>query len=1072
MKQKSLYHLLLTGMITLAAGLLSGCTEDLMTEVSTNQISFAVDNEDFNGQSPVTRGTKVSSVNSFGVSASVCGASSSYTTAGYGSYFFNEAATNGTSIDYFWPTADYKLSFFAYYPYGNPNFTVQSAANALGAPTYAYTVPSAIADQVDVMTAQNVNITGGSSSPVSLTFKHRCAAICFSVTNSRTEAVTLNSISIEGVKYSGTLREETWTLGSAVNSSSSNPFTLSYGSSIAANATVNVTGTTNIFLMLPQTIPAGAKVKISIDGEDPLEAELTGSWVAGKQYNYSLDIQRNIITLVVDEDSDIEDWEDQPFTLTALNRGTFTLTIPTSVTPTFLTSVSYSLDNGETWTTTANTNSNVVITTPVVEAGETVLWKSTGQGTSNSGNSYTASSIFSSTCQFAVSGNIMSLIYGDDYRGKKTLPNINLSKFAHLFYNNKNIIFADGLILPAETLGTYNYAQMFYGCEYLSTAPELPATTLADYCYQNMFYNCRCLKKAPTKIPATQVRRYSCQGMFSGCTALTTAPELPATTLWDYAYSSMFSNCTSLTTAPALSATSLAQYCCQNMFFGCTALTTAPATLPAPTLTSHCYDRMFYGCTNLTTPPVLSFTRANTYSCQQMFGGCTALTTAPELPATTLGQYCYSQMFDGCTALTTAPELNATTLQMYCYSNMFINCSSLTTAPELPATTLANSCYVNMFQNCTSLTTAPELPAMTMVNGCYSGMFNGCTSLTTAPELPATTLANSCYNGMFQNCTSLTTTPELPVTTLDTWCYNNMFYGCTALTTAPELPATTMKQRCYTGMFANCKSLTTAPELPATTLANNCYEQMFLGCSSLTTAPELPATTLTDNCYMCMFQNCTSLTTAPELPATTLANSCYNNMFNSCWALTTPPELPATTLANNCYNGMFQGCRMLTTAPELNATTLTNSCYSYMFQACYSLTTAPELPATTLAESCYNNMFNSCSALSRVPAILPATTLTNNCYSNMFSSCKSLTIAPELPATTLVNGCYNNMFQGCSSLIEVKAAFTTPPSSSYTSYWLYQTTSYGTFYKNAAATWNDTSNNGVPSTWKKNTYIP
>ncbi len=811
MKQKSLYHLLLTGMITLAAGLLSGCTEDLMTEVSTNQISFAVDNEDFNGQSPVTRGTKVSSVNSFGVSASVCGASSSYTTAGYGSYFFNEAATNGTSIDYFWPTADYKLSFFAYYPYGNPNFTVQSAANALGAPTYAYTVPSAIADQVDVMTAQNVNITGGSSSPVSLTFKHRCAAICFSVTNSRTEAVTLNSISIEGVKYSGTLREETWTLGSAVNSSSSNPFTLSYGSSIAANATVNVTGTTNIFLMLPQTIPAGAKVKISIDGEDPLEAELTGSWVAGKQYNYSLDIQRNIITLVVDEDSDIEDWEDQPFTLTALNRGTFTLTIPTSVTPTFLTSVSYSLDNGETWTTTANTNSNVVITTPVVEAGETVLWKSTGQGTSNSGNSYTASSIFSSTCQFAVSGNIMSLIYGDDYRGKKTLPNINLSKFAHLFYNNKNIIVADGLILPAETLGTYNYAQMFYGCEYLSTAPELPATTLADYCYQNMFYNCRCLKKAPTKIPATQVRRYSCQGMFS---------------------------------------------------------------------------------------------------------------------------------------------------------------------------------------------------------------------------------------------------------------------GCTALTTAPELPATTMKQRCYTGMFANCKSLTTAPELPATTLANNCYEQMFLGCSSLTTAPELPATTLTDNCYMCMFQNCTSLTTAPELPATTLANSCYNNMFNSCWALTTPPELPATTLANNCYNGMFQGCRMLTTAPELNATTLTNSCYSYMFQACYSLTTAPELPATTLAESCYNNMFNSCSALSRVPAILPATTLTNNCYSNMFSSCKSLTIAPELPATTLVNGCYNNMFQGCSSLIEVKAAFTTPPSSSYTSYWLYQTTSYGTFYKNAAATWNDTSNNGVPSTWKKNTYIP
>jgi hypothetical protein len=60
---------------------------------------------------------------------------------------------------------------------------------------------------------------------------------------------------------------------------------------------------------------------------------------------------------------------------------------------------------------------------------------------------------------------------------------------------------------------------MLYGCTSLTTAPELPATTLASDCYYQMFY---------------------------GCTSLTTAPELPATTLVDYCYGHMFNGCTSL----------------------------------------------------------------------------------------------------------------------------------------------------------------------------------------------------------------------------------------------------------------------------------------------------------------------------------------------------------------------------------------------------------------------------------------------------------------------------------------------------------------------------------------------
>ena len=275
------------------------------------------------------------------------------------------------------------------------------------------------------------------------------------------------------------------------------------------------------------------------------------------------------------------------------------------------------------------------------------------------------------------------------------------------------------------------------------------------------------------------------------------------------------------------------------------------------------------------------------------------------------------------------------------------------------------------------------------------------------------------------------------------------------------------KSYCFYRLFYNCSSLTTAPELTATTLESHCYDSMFRGCSSLTTAPELPATTLVSYCYYGMFYKCTSLTTSPKLPATTLAIYCYYGMLEGCTSLVNAPALPATTLARYCYGSMFSSCSSLTTAPELPATTLGESCYSYMFSSCSSLTTAPELPATTLTNYCYNFMFVSCKSLTTAPE-LPATTLTNYCYRSMFNSCSSLTTAPELPATELVSNCYNAMFKNCTNLNYVKANFTTTPSTNYTSDWLLDVSSTGTFVPNPEATWTDTITRGtstVPENW-------
>ena len=193
-------------------------------------------------------------------------------------------------------------------------------------------------------------------------------------------------------------------------------------------------------------------------------------------------------------------------------------------------------------------------------------------------------------------GNCMSMLFGNNAANNYSLSGKNYA-FYNLFYNCSNIVNVDSNFLPATTLATYCYNNMFYCCTRLTTAPELPATILATSCYIGMFQNCTSLTTAP-ELPATKLADYCYYYMLNGCTNLTTAPALPATTLAYYCYNSMFGGCTNLTTAPALPATTLAYYCYNNMFSNCTSLTTAP-TLPAIIITDSCYRYMFFNCPKL-----------------------------------------------------------------------------------------------------------------------------------------------------------------------------------------------------------------------------------------------------------------------------------------------------------------------------------------------------------------------------------------------------------------------------------------------------------------------------------------
>ena len=197
-------------------------------------------------------------------------------------------------------------------------------------------------------------------------------------------------------------------------------------------------------------------------------------------------------------------------------------------------------------------------------------------------------------------GNIMSLIYGDNFYGQTVLTSDNT--FRYLFASSRSgvdrIMEASNLILPATTLTKSCYEYMFLNCGMLLDPPVLlPATTLADSCYEGMFYNCASLVTAPV-LPATTLARDCYRDMFNECEILRDAPVLPATTLSDGCYYSMFESCHKLTVAPVLPATTLTYDCYRRMFYSCDLLTTAPE-LPATTLSDGCYREMFSNCTKI-----------------------------------------------------------------------------------------------------------------------------------------------------------------------------------------------------------------------------------------------------------------------------------------------------------------------------------------------------------------------------------------------------------------------------------------------------------------------------------------
>ena len=261
---------------------------------------------------------------------------------------FTEITPDGTesSTPYPWNVKEQEIEdvwdsgtadFYGYAPYfasTNSNGLSLSADASTGIPTLTYTVPADVANQLDILTAKHLNVAKGSD--VELEFSHIMAAIKFNFTFGKgmlsdgnwvtkgdftwsnglnTYDVSVSNIAIRNVYY----KEGSWKLGDdpygggtwTRSNTETTDFTYSLTKDLSGESSspvqLNPDEGGNVFMMLPQEVPANAAIEITCqivnttDATDTKTMTLTAAlketdgstpktWAAGYTYTYTISL--------------------------------------------------------------------------------------------------------------------------------------------------------------------------------------------------------------------------------------------------------------------------------------------------------------------------------------------------------------------------------------------------------------------------------------------------------------------------------------------------------------------------------------------------------------------------------------------------------------------------------------------------------------------------------------------------------------------------------------------------------------------------------------------------------------
>lgn len=589
----------------------------------------------------------------------------------------------------------------------------------------------------------------------------------------------------------------------------------------------------------------------------------------------------------------------------------------------------YSINNGEwiAWTSSADGS------TVDVHAGDKVRLKGTNQNYSTSKQKYNC--FEGGTATFDIYGNIMSLIYGDNFIGNITLP--STFEFCSLF-KYTNVISAEHLILPAKQLSAYCYRAMFSFAT-LQVPPALPATRLSQGCYWYMFEQC----------------------------PITTAPDLLAAIVPSEAYGNMFNGCASLNYIKCLATDISASSAITNWVTGVSTngtfvkepgMTWPKGTSGIPskwTTEEFDYSTEYFHYNILTdnTEIIVDGETQETlrpfdiyYSTDKVVWNKVRVSAQDSFSLGTYNQgenvYIKSKNKQGYGKVMAQTKLEE---NGYCFyatngANICGNILSLILGDDYikQEEEYYDYDHVGVFAGlfCDgNIIDASKLFIPFVGDYAFLATFAANTSLLYAPE-QLYGEAEGCCLRMFANCQSLISAPSICCyyETRD-YCYQEMFKGCSSLTNVDlDLSKTgIIGESTFFGTFSGCTSLLYTHNFDYVyTVSPNGCAHMYEGCTSLTSASELPALLLSQSSYESMFEGCTGITSAQSVLPSEQSRQfrAYKAMFKGCTSLITAPELPSEVLGPECYAEMFSGCsslnyiKCLATSPSTHANSTTN----------------------------------------------------------------------------------------------------------------------------------------------------
>ena len=702
--------------------------------------------------------------------------------------------------------------------------------------------------------------------------------------------------------------------------------------------------------------------------------------------------------------------------------------------------IEYSI-NGGAWNTITSSSAFPTIN---VSDGDEVRLRGTNSTYASSNADYVGFS--GGTASFDVEGNIMSLVYGDNFVNNTALT--GTFNFCSLF-KQTNVISVENLILPATTLTPHCYRALFANSPSLVTAPALPATTLAESCYRYMFQEA----------------------------SITTAPDLLAPILVTDCYDGMFNSCLNLNYIKCLArdisaASATTAWVTYIKTYG---TFVQYANVPWTTGANGIPERWIVVKEGLSNPDITCDGLNVTITCETQgssiyyrlneIGTYSAYTAPIAITADTIVE-AYS-VYSGETSSTVSANCiyddGIEEPVIYC-DGEFITISCDTGGATIYYRLDSAGTY-------TQYDSAIEISADTLCQA-YSEIDGRQSEVVSA---------NCIYDESLKapviECDGVEVTITCRTTGADIY-YRLDQEGTYDLYDEPfSITADTVVEA-YSQLSGETSEVVTKnciydpthdyskDYLTLRVLSNGTIGWNSVGTGSAKTVQ-----------YSKNNGTWTSITASSTMSIPVVIGDvvrfkgtntryCEGNKANYSSFGSTEGGVGGGTAQFNAegnimslvYGDNFDGQTALTSNY--------NFCQLFKCSHCVSAENLV-LPTISLTPYCYRAMFSRCDDLIEVPA-LPATTLAQGCYWYMFEQSPSFTDAPELPAETLVAECYGHMFEKCTSLNYIKCmAVSGFNASTCKTNWVLSVASSGTFVKDSSvsvSTWTR-GNNGIPTNW-------